>query len=46
MIYLLMVNGLVGLAASLYGRDDDIRFIGGLAALLGLAAALLFPEAW
>lgn len=43
---LLLVTGVFGLVAARHGRTDDTRFLGLLAAVAGLLAALLFPGAW
>ncbi|MEW2068414.1 hypothetical protein [Streptomyces sp. NPDC007346] len=46
MTHIVLTTGLIGLMAGLYARTHDLRFLGGLAALLGLGVALLWPEAW
>ncbi|MBT2492358.1 hypothetical protein J7E96_28380 [Streptomyces sp. ISL-96] len=46
MIHVVLAGGLVGLALALYAKASDIRFLGGLTALAGLAFALLNWEAW
>lgn len=46
MIHLYLVAGFTGLLLSLYARQHDLRFLGGLTAFVGLVVALTNWGAW